>query len=116
MTTHQISEIILLAFSAGLSWFCFSLSRKVKNLNNLESGLGGAIAVMISEVERLERAIHEARNESAKATRSLASEIERAKEERAFWALQQQFGSVQGAEAKMLTRRRQRKQEAAGDA
>lgn len=111
MNMHQFYEVALMAFSVGLSWFCFSLARKVKNLNNLETGLGGAIAVMISEVERLERAVQDARAEAANATSSLAAEIERAKQERAFWEMQQKFANASGSDGKTLIRKRQRRKD-----
>lgn len=116
MNIQLVFQIFLMAFSVGLSWFCFSLARKIKNLNSLENGLGGAIAVMISEVERLERAIQEARSESAQVTKSLSTEIDRAKEERAFWALQRQFTSGNGKDGRVLVRKRQLKSEARNEA
>lgn len=91
MILDKIPEFLLLALSAALSIYCFMLSRRLKRLNDLETGLGGAIAVMASEVDRLERTIHAARSEVAQAQAGLSQEVKRAKEERAFWTLQQQF-------------------------
>lgn len=116
MNIHQFYEISLIGFSIGLSWFCFSLARKVKNLNDLESGLGGAIAVMISEVERLESAVQDARAETTNATSSLAAEIERSKQERAYWAMQQKFTNSHGLDGKSLIRKRQRRKDSVNEA
>ncbi|MTH65844.1 hypothetical protein [Paracoccus shanxieyensis] len=108
MTLSQILQIALLAFSAGLSVFCFVLARRLRRLNDLETGLGGAIAVMTSEIGRLERSIQAAKAEATRATQGLAGEIERAKEERAFWLLQQKFSAGAQASAPRLQRRRRR--------
>lgn len=115
MSAHHYLEIVMIAISIGLSSYCFTLARRVKNLNNLESGLGGAIAVMIAEIERLERAVHEARTEALSATHSLAAEIQRAKDERAFWVLQQKFADSTGREAGSMLRKRYRRKEAANE-
>lgn len=106
MTISQILQVALLAFSGGLAVFCFLLARRLRKLNDLESGLGGAIAVMTSEISRLERSIHAAKTEATQATQGLAGEIERAKEERAFWLLQQKF--AENAKPVRLQRRRRR--------
>ena len=62
-------------------------------MNDLESGLGGAIAVMAAEVDRLERAIRAARDEATAASERLADEIETARRERAIWDLRQRIGA-----------------------
>lgn len=111
MTISQILQIALLAFSAGLSVFCFILARRLRKLNDLESGLGGAIAVMTSEISRLERSILAAKSEATLATHGLAGEIERAKEERAFWMLQQKFAENSATRLGRLQRRRRREEE-----
>ncbi len=107
--TQQITEIAFLLFAAGLSVSCFMLSRRLRKMNDLESGLGGAIAVMISEVDRLEKAIQAARAEAARATGDLAAEIERAKQERASWVVQQQFMRAAKRDLPAIQRRRYRK-------
>lgn len=108
MTLSQILQIALLGFSLGLACFCFVLARRLRKLNDLESGLGGAIAVMTSEIGRLERAIQAAKAEALLATEGLAGEIERAKQERAFWLLQQKFAEsgAQPGPARLQRRRR----------
>ncbi len=106
MTIAQILQIFLITFSVGLSGFCFTLARRLRKLNDLESGLGGAIAVMTSEIGRLEKSILLAKAEATRATQSLADEIERAKEERAFWMLQQKFAEAGPTRPTRLQRRR----------
>lgn len=104
MTYQDIIPILLICLCAGLSGFCLLLSRRLRRMNDLESGLGGAIAVMISEVNRLESAIRSARFEALKATDQLSAEVEKAKQERAYWMLQQQFSP--GTETTPKLRRR----------
>lgn len=108
MTVAQILQAALIAFAIGLSFFCFTLARRLRKLNDLETGLGGAIAVMSSEITRLEKSILLAKAEALQATRSLADEIERAKEERAFWMLQKKFAESSQAQPARLQRRRRR--------
>ncbi|MCV2448578.1 hypothetical protein [Paracoccus sp. DMF] len=108
MTIAQVLQIALIAFTIGLSGFCFTLARRLRKLNDLESGLGGAIAVMTSEIGRLEKSILLAKAEATSATQTLADEIERAKQERAFWMLQQKFAESGQARPARLQRRRRR--------
>lgn len=114
MMISQILQAALLVFSVGLALFCFVLARRLRKLNDLETGLGGAIAVMTSEISRLERAIQAAKAEATLATQGLAGQIERAKEERAFWALQQKLGPAAGADRPPRPLRRRRRPEEYG--
>lgn len=92
MSMDHLLQLVLLIGGLGLGAFCFSLMRRLRKLNDLESGLGGAIAVMAAEVDRLERAIRAARDEATAASESLADEIETARRERAIWDLRQRIG------------------------
>lgn len=116
MTISQILQGGLLIFSGGLAVFCFVLARRLRKLNDLETGLGGAIAVMTTEISRLERSILAAKAEATQATQALAGEIERAKEERAFWLLQQKFAESAAVRPMRLQRRRRRPDEVRLDA
>lgn len=91
MTLDSILQILLLAASCGLAAFCILLARRLHRLNNLESGLGGAIAVMTAEVDRLDRAIRKARAEASAASEALADEIAQARSEREMWDLRQKM-------------------------
>ena len=81
----------------------------------------GALAVLhwsryLGAIGRLERAIHAAKAEATLATQGLAGEIERAKEERAFWILQKKFADNTPARSVRLQRRRQRSERTEADA
>ncbi|RCW82865.1 hypothetical protein [Paracoccus lutimaris] len=108
MTVSAILQVVLITFMVGLAGFCFTLTRRLRKLNDLETGLGGAIAVMASEISRLEKSIILAKSEAMAATRALSEEIERAKEERAFWMLQKKFSESMPARPVKLQRRRRR--------
>lgn len=116
MTISDILQIAMLAFSLGLGGFCLLLAGRLRRLNDLETGLGGAIAVMTSEISRLERSIHAAKSEATIATVTLGDEIERAKEERAFWMLQKKFAHGNSLQATRPQRRRRRANEQVADA
>jgi len=112
MTLEHMMQILLLVACLGLGVFCFSLTRRLRKMNDLESGLGGAIAVMAAEVDRLERAIRAARDEATSASERLADEIETARRERAIWDLRQRIGAAASeAPAPQVSARRLRKRE-----
>ena len=112
MTLEHMMQILLLVACLGLGVFCFSLTRRLRKMNDLESGLGGAIAVMAAEVDRLERAIRAARDEATAASERLADEIETARRERAIWDLRQRIGAAASeAPAPQPSARRLRKRE-----
>ncbi|MDO5529786.1 MAG: hypothetical protein Q4F71_10325 [Paracoccus sp. (in: a-proteobacteria)] len=103
----------ILALPLGV--FCFVLARRLRRLNDLESGLGGAIAVMTSEISRLESAMKQTRDEATALSRHLAANIEKARTEKAYWALQAKLAKAgAGAEPAAPVRRlRPRKKDAA---
>lgn len=91
MTLDALLQTIIATGSVGLAFFCVVLSRRLRRLNDLETGLGGAIAIMAAEVDRLEKAIIAARDEARTATEGLATEITRSRSERAHWELQRKL-------------------------
>ena len=80
------------------------------------AGIEGALRIQPGQIGRLERAIHAAKAEATLATQGLAGEIERAKEERAFWILQKKFADNTPARSVRLQRRRQRSERTEADA
>lgn len=115
MTIEMMLQVALIAASIGLACFCVILARRLRRLNDLETGLGGAIAVMAAEVDRLELAIRAARAEATEATESLTQEIMRARKERALWDLRQRIGEAAGnAEPASASRPRRLRKRAGG--
>lgn len=115
MTMDHILQAMLLIACVGLAFFCTTLTRRLRKLNDLESGLGGAIAIMAAEVDRLERAIRSARDEATAASELLADEIETARRERAIWDLRQRIGLAADAAPKPQAARRLRKRPEVAD-
>lgn len=94
MSFEHLLQSGLLVASCGLAVFCITLARRLRKLNDLESGLGGAIAVMAAEVDRLEQAIRSARAEATDASQALSEEVRAARHERALWDLRQKIADA----------------------
>lgn len=75
----------LILASAVLAIFCLVLARRLRKLNDLESGLGSAIAIMSAEVDRLEKSILATKNETRAECQRLQDHIDQARRERAAW-------------------------------
>lgn len=116
MTTESMFQAALVLASIGLAVFCAILARRLRRLNDLETGLGGAIAVMAAEVDRLEKAIRAARAEATDAGAALGAEIAQARKERALWDLRQRIGEAAGPLPADPALRRLRKRREAVDA
>lgn len=113
MTMALIIQAGLMAACLAVAAYCHVLARRLRRLNDLETGLGGAIAVMSVEVERLEAAIAGARSEAERAAQQLATEIQHAQDERMRLRLGQELGAT---DAPVRARRRRRRVQEAPDA
>ncbi|MCB2115641.1 MAG: hypothetical protein KDE00_04905 [Rhodobacteraceae bacterium] len=56
-----IADILLGAGAIGAAVYCLVLSRRLKAFNQLETGMGGAIAVLSAQVDDMTRALETAR-------------------------------------------------------
>ncbi len=56
-----IADILLAAGAFGAGLYCFVLARRLKRFTNLEQGVGGAVAVLSSQVEELRKSLESAR-------------------------------------------------------
>lgn len=108
MISSNYIQLSLIFFTGLVAMFCLILARRVRKLNDLEAGLGGAIAVMAVEINRLENAISAAKSEATSASEALIQEIERAKNERAYWILQGNFSDPARATQPRTLRRKRR--------
>lgn len=52
-----IADILLIAGALGAAIYCLVLARKLSRLTGLESGMGGAIAVLSAQVDGMTRAL-----------------------------------------------------------
>lgn len=66
-----ISDILLAAGAFGAAIYCYVLSGRLKKLSTLESGMGGAIAVLSAQVDDMTRALDKARSAASGSAASL---------------------------------------------
>lgn len=70
----MIADILLGAGAIGAALYCLVLSRRLARFTQLETGMGGAIAVLSSQVDDMTRALKGAR-ETAGASASALEEL-----------------------------------------
>ena len=68
-----IADILLIAGALGAGVYCIVLSRRLNRFTNLENGVGGAIAVLSSQVDDMTKALDTARSATASSASSLDS-------------------------------------------
>ena len=62
---YLISDIFLTAAALGAMVYCLILSRRLSQLNDLDKGMGGAIAVLSVQVDDMTNALAKAQNSAA---------------------------------------------------
>ncbi len=75
---EMIADILLVAGALGAGLYCFVLARRLARFNDLETGVGGAVAVLSAQVDDLTKTLLNAQSISASSTESLDSLTERA--------------------------------------
>lgn len=68
-----ISDVLLLAASLGAALYCQVLARRLRRFTALESGMGGAIAVLSAQVDDMTRALEQARGVAGGAEKRLVT-------------------------------------------
>ena len=66
-----VADILLIAGALGAGLYCVVLSRRLNRFMNLEDGMGGAIAILSSQVDDMTAALESARTASASSASSL---------------------------------------------
>ena len=66
-----IADIFLVAGALGAGFYCFVLGRRLKRFNDLEKGVGGAIAVLSAQVDELNKTLSAARTTSDASSEAL---------------------------------------------
>lgn len=66
-----ISDALLAAGAFGAAAYCHILSGRLKRFNALESGMGGAIAVLSAQVDDMTRALHAAQRQAQRSSEGL---------------------------------------------
>lgn len=72
-----IADILLVAGALGAGVYCFVLARRLSRFNDLETGMGGAIAVLSAQVDDLTRTLAAAQKSAATSTGTLEALTER---------------------------------------
>lgn len=66
-----IADILLGAGALGAAAYCLVLSRRLRQFNQLENGMGGAIAVLSAQVDDMTKALVQAQTTAAASARQL---------------------------------------------
>jgi hypothetical protein len=66
-----IADILLVAGSFGAAIYCYVLATRLKRFTTLETGMGGAIAVLSAQVDDMTRALEQARGAANGSAESL---------------------------------------------
>jgi len=75
-----IADILLVAGALGAGFYCFVLARRLARFNDLESGVGGAVAVLSAQVDDLTKTLTTAQSTASSSTESLGGLTERAED------------------------------------
>ena len=75
-----IADILLAAGALGAGFYCFVLGRRLNRFNDLEKGVGGAVAVLSAQVDDLTRTLAAAQATAARSAQTLTELAERAEE------------------------------------
>lgn len=73
-----IADILLIAGALGAGFYCFILGRRLKRFNSLEKGVGGAVAVLSSQVDDLTKTMTAAQDTAAQSAQTLTDLAARA--------------------------------------
>lgn len=57
-----IADVLMSAGAIGAAIYCYVLSSRLKKFSTLETGMGGAIAVLSAQVDDMTRALEKARS------------------------------------------------------
>lgn len=73
-----IADILLGAGAVGAGIYCFILGRRLNRFNNLEQGMGGAVAVLSAQVDDLTKTLSAAQATAAQSAETLTELTTRA--------------------------------------
>lgn len=73
-----VSDILLIVGALGAMAYCVVLSRRLKKFNDLETGVGGAIALLSAQVDDMTKTLENARKIAHSSVLSLDGVTERA--------------------------------------
>ncbi|WP_292023816.1 hypothetical protein [Maritimibacter sp. UBA3975] len=74
------ADVLLAAGAIGAALYCIVLARRLKRFNNLENGVGGAVAVLSAQVDDMTKTLDQARKAAAHSSATLTTLTERAED------------------------------------
>ncbi len=77
---ETISDVLLAAGALGAAFYCIVLGRRLNRFNDLEKGVGGAVAVLSSQVDDLNKTLSAAQKSAEHSAETLSSLVARAEE------------------------------------
>lgn len=75
-----VADILMGLGALGAMIYCIVLSRRLKRFNQLETGMGGAIAVLSAQVDDMTKALNRAQTTAAVSADQLKALTERAEQ------------------------------------
>jgi len=75
-----IADILLVSGALGAGFYCYVLARRLSRFNDLETGVGGAVAVLSAQVDDLTRTLNSAQATANASTGSLGELTDRAED------------------------------------
>ena len=75
-----IADILLAAGALGAGLYCFVLGRRLNRFNDLEKGVGGAVAVLSAQVDDLTRTLAAAQSTAGSSAATLSELTTRAED------------------------------------
>ena len=75
-----IADILLAAGALGAGLYCLVLGRRLNRFNDLEKGVGGAVAVLSAQVDDLNRTLAQAQKTAGSSARTLTDLVQRAED------------------------------------
>ncbi len=75
-----IADILLAAGAMGAGFYCLILGRRLNRFNNLEKGVGGAVAVLSAQVDDLTKTLAAAQKTASISVETLTQLTERAEQ------------------------------------
>ena len=75
-----IADILLASGALGAGLYCFVLGRRLNRFNDLEKGVGGAVAVLSAQVDDLTRTLSAAQQTASSSATTLTNLTQRAED------------------------------------
>lgn len=75
---NLIADFLMAAGAFAVAFYCLILARRLKRFTTLETGMGGAIAVLSAQVDDMTRALERARSSADSSSNALEAQVRRA--------------------------------------